>query len=95
MTASIHFIIEVGLAVLKRVRVSRHHAAQLRELVRPPPGVILVSHDGDSYTGIVVVADNLPALMLAVRRPPPPQSSRWSSARGPSPDDPMRSWFES
>ena len=51
----------------------RRHAATavgwLRDRCEPPEGVELRSHDGSSYTGLVVVERNELVMMIAVKHP--------------------------
>jgi len=56
----------------KRPRLSRHAATAvswLRDRCEPPDGVELRSHDGSSYTGLVVVERNELVMMIAVKHP--------------------------
>jgi hypothetical protein len=92
VTATLHFFVELAVALARRARVPRHRLVELRELTRPPAGVVLVSRDGEVFTGIVVVVENVPVLMMAARRSPPPVVTR--SYGGPATPDPGGSWFE-
>ena len=76
----------------------------LRETSKPPPGVELRSHDGTTYTGVLVVERSELVMMLAVRHPtgtvveharppivtPPPGSQRtlFRTFSDLDPDDP-------
>ncbi len=42
-----------------------------REWLRPPAGSEFVAPDGSLITGILIVADNTPVLMIAARHTPP------------------------
>jgi hypothetical protein len=50
----------------------------IRANVRPIPGVAIVVPDGQLMTGLIIVADNRPVMMLVARRAPPP--GQWSRA---------------
>lgn len=67
---------EVGDALVDVVfdGVHERRRSRLRDILdwfasvaKPPPGVRLVSDDGGEFTGFVVVEDNRPVLMLALR----------------------------
>lgn len=76
----------------------------LEDVARPPDGVKLISSDGSSYTGLVIVERNELVMMLAVRHPagplpsapartavvtPPPREQPRPYRGYPDPDDPI------
>lgn len=63
--------IEVGYALTKRWLSTPERCEGIRRLARPPGDVLVVSRDGCLYTGVLLVADNVPVVMLAVRHGPP------------------------
>ncbi len=64
----------------------------IRDQVRPIPGVELMVPGGALLTGIVVVTDNRPVLMIVARHEPPPR--RWTQPEPLSPAGPpaLRVW---
>ncbi|MCA9619288.1 MAG: hypothetical protein KC731_09700 [Myxococcales bacterium] len=81
--------------------VSDEGLAWLREVAHPPPGVRLVSADGATFTGVVLVERSDVVVMLAARHTPgipvPPSAPPASPAAGRGltlaerldPDDPI------
>lgn len=48
--------------------ILRRHIETLHEVVQPHPGTTLHSADGARFTGVVVVADSTPVMMICARR---------------------------
>ncbi len=77
---------------------SNETVAWLREVARPPPNVRLVSDDGASFSGIVLVERSDVVIMLAARhtpgfpvasKPEPPKRGGLTLADRLDPDDPI------
>lgn len=62
-------LVDVLLDEVPRQRSSRlqHVLGWLADVTKPPVGVRLVSDDGGTFTGFLIVEDNRPLVMLAVR----------------------------
>ncbi len=62
-------LVDVVLGGARDTRVSRMRRllGWAAKLTRPPVGVTLVSDDGGAFTGFVIVEQNKPIAMLAVR----------------------------
>ena len=93
MTALAAFVLQTAIGLIRGVRgrpFIGHHVANLRGAMRPPDDVVLTSQRGDLYTGLILVVDNLPLLVLAARHaqpgphhrpsPRPPTGLSWDVA---------------
>lgn len=62
---------QIGEALIDIVHqckpAARRVVGWMREAAEPPDGVMLQSADGASYSGLIVVADNRPVLMLCAK----------------------------
>lgn len=58
----------------------RRHVDAVREAVRPHPHTVLHAADGTLFTGLVVVEESVPIVMLCARRRDPHRAHRphWS-----------------
>lgn len=78
MSVVLHILGELVSAVAEahRARGDTLDLDSLREQVRPVPGVEVLVPDGALLTGLIVVVENQPVIMLCARRDPPPR--RWA-----------------
>lgn len=87
MSPALALFIEVALGVARSARgrtLQTGGREVLTEMLRPEPGLEVVSPRGDLHTGIVVVVDNAAVVALTARHGPPPRAVSRSAAMPPS-----------